>query len=135
MFLDVEYKQDYKCDVWIGANKTTFIPVLNIIHVIVVGEQTPEIADQQEEFFFKMLEFANGRISFLIDLNKCGKNSPEARQKWVKLCEHEKANKVAVFGLHPVARVLASFVFAVSRNKHQRFFKTQEECLDWLLSE
>jgi hypothetical protein len=135
MLVDVEYKLDNKYDVWFGPNRSTFLPDLNIIHVVVDGEQTPEIADQQEEFAYKVFDLSKRKISFLIDLNKGGKNSPEARQKWIQLCEHERTNKVAVFGLHPVARVLASFVFTISKNKQQRFFKTQEDCMEWLLSE
>jgi len=46
--------------------------------------------------------------------------------------EYEKTGKVAVFGLHPVARVIASFVMGVSKNKDMRFFKAKEEALAWL---
>jgi hypothetical protein len=73
------------------------------------------------------------KISYLIDLNKCGKNSPEARQIWNQLSDDEKTNKVAIFGIHPVARVLANFSMGTSKNKNQHFFKTQEEAMTWLL--
>ena len=71
-------------------------------------------------------------MNVFIDLNKAGKGSPEARKIWKKLTENEKTGRVAFFGLHPVARVLASFTMGVSKNKDMRFFKTREEALEWL---
>jgi len=48
------------------------------------------------------------------------------------MLEHERTGKVALFGLNPVARVIASFVMGVTRKKDMRFFKTREEALAWL---
>lgn len=120
-------------EIWIGENKTFFLTDLNIIHVIACGEQTTELAIMQKEINYKLFGLTEEKISFLIDLNKCGKNSPEARQIWNQLGDDEKTNKVAIFGLHPVARVIANFSMGASKNKNQRFFKTQEEAMTWLL--
>ena len=68
----------------------------------------------------------------LIDITKAKKQSPEARMTWKELSEHEKIEKIALFGLHPVARVLASFIIGQSKKKDMRFFKTKEEALAWL---
>jgi hypothetical protein len=46
--------------------------------------------------------------------------------------EDTKTGKTAFFGMHPVARVIASFVMGVSPNKMMRFFKTKEDALIWL---
>ena len=46
--------------------------------------------------------------------------------------EDEKLVKIAIFGLNPVARVIASFIMGVAKKKDQRFFKTKEEALAWL---
>lgn len=120
-------------EIWIGENKTFFLTDMNIIHVIACGEQTTEVAIMQKEISYKLFGLTEKKISYLIDLNKCGKNSPEARQIWNQLGDDEKTNKVAIFGLNPVARVLANFSMATSKNKNQRFFKTQEEAMTWLL--
>jgi hypothetical protein len=40
--------------------------------------------------------------------------------------------KMAYFGMHPVARVIASFMMGVTRKQNMRFFKTREEALAWL---
>jgi hypothetical protein len=46
--------------------------------------------------------------------------------------EKEETGKVALIGMHPVARVLASFVIGMTRKEDLRFFKTEEEALAWL---
>ncbi len=117
----------------IAENITTLLIDQNIIRVTAIGEQTLEVANAQREINYKLFEFAGEKINFLIDLNRCGKNSPEARQIWKELSENEKTDKVATFGLHPVARVIASFVIGISQKNNQRFFKTEEEAINWLL--
>lgn len=129
--ITVSRVNDYEMQ--IGENRTTLLPDLNIIHVVAVGEQTTEIANLQREIASEFFKMTNGKIHFLIDLNRAGKNSPEARKTWTQLSEHEKTSKVAIFGLHPVARVLASFVIRVSNSNNQRFFTTQDEAMSWLL--
>jgi hypothetical protein len=128
--LEIKRVSDY--EYWIGRNKTTLLPDQNIIHVIAVGEQTAALATIQKEINYKLFELTECKISFLIDLNQCGKNSPEARQTWKLLSESEKTNKVATYGLHPVARVIASFVIGISQKSNQRFFKTKNEAMAWL---
>jgi hypothetical protein len=120
-------------EVWIGENKTIFLTDLNIIHVIAYGEQTTDIAIMQKEVNYKFFDLTEEKVSFLIDLNNCGKNSPEARHIWNHLSDHEKTYKVAIFGIHPVARVIANFSIGTSKNKNQRFFSTHEEAMTWLL--
>lgn len=77
----------------------------------------------------------NGKINYLVDLNKSGRNSPEARAAWKRACEDENVIKVAVFGLNPVARVLASFVMGVTKKKDIRFFIIKENALNWIIEE
>lgn len=74
-----------------------------------------------------------GKVSYLIDINKCGKNAPEAREVWKMMSASEKTHKVATFGLNPVARVIASFVIGTYKNRNLLFFKTKEEAIQWLL--
>jgi hypothetical protein len=127
----MEIIQTGEKEFWIGDNKTV-ISDPNIIHVTVVGEQTDEIARLQRELFQKIFERTEGQVSYLIDLNRSGKNSPGARDTWKELNSHKKVYKDAVFGMNPVARVIASFVMGLSARKNQGFFKTESEALAWL---
>jgi hypothetical protein len=51
---------------------------------------------------------------------------------WKEIIENERTDRIAIFGLHPVARVIASFIMGVTKKKEMRFFKTKEEALRWL---
>jgi hypothetical protein len=115
----------------VGNNVTSLIEG-NIIYVIANGEQTDEIAQKQFEVDHILEDKIDGKKNYLINLNNCGKNSPVARAKWNESAEEESTNKVAIFGIHPVAKVIAAFVMKISKKKNQRFFKTKEEALQWL---
>lgn len=121
-------------EIMVGDNRTTIIEG-NIIYVIAKGEQTAELAMLQKEINLKLASLIDGKICFLVDLNKCGKNSPEARLIWKELSENSNTHKVAVFGLHPVARVLATFVLRFTSNNNNSFFTAKEEALSWLLKQ
>jgi hypothetical protein len=127
--MEIERKNEN--EYWIGENRTVLC-CKNIIHVTTVGEQTEEIASLTKELHLKLFDLVEGKINFLIDVNRCGKNSHQARLAWNELSEKDKTNKVAVFGLNPVARLLASFVFGFSSKKNQRFFSTEEEARAWI---
>ena len=118
----------------VGGNKSSIIGN-NIIHVVASGEQTRELALLQYEMDSKLASMIDGKVNFLIDVNKAGKNSPEARSIWTKTTENENTNKVAIYGLSPVARVLASFVIGVTKKKDIRFFITKEDALNWINEE
>ena len=133
MSVNIEVKKISEKEIWVGENKTSLIEE-NIIHVISKGEQTTELATIQNKINLGLASMVEGKISYLIDLNQSGKSSPEARSIWSKACEHENTYKVAVFGLHPVAKVIASFVFGITRKKDMRFFCLEKEARSWLLS-
>ena len=118
----------------VGGNRSSIIGD-NIIHVVASGEQTSELARLQFEMDSKLASLIDGKVNYLIDLNKAGKNSPEARSTWAKITENENTNKVAIYGLNPVARVLASFVMGVTKKKDFRFFMTKEDALNWIMEE
>jgi len=118
----------------VGGNKSSIIGN-NIIHVVASGEQIRELALMQYEMDCKLASMIDGKVNFLIDVNKAGKNSPEARSIWTKTTENENTNKVAIYGLSPVARVLASFVMGVTKKKDIRFFMTKEDALNWINEE
>jgi hypothetical protein len=109
-----EYQEISEKEIWNGENKS-FLILENIIFVIAVGEQTDELAKAQKQTNLKLASHIKGKVNYLIDLNKCGKNSPEAREIWKEICEEDNTEKVGIFGLHPVAKVLASFVTRITK--------------------
>ena len=104
----------------------------NILYITSEGEIKKEEATAVRDAMLKFFNMAEGRIDLLIDLNKGGKQTPEARDTWKQLSENEKTGKIAIFGMHPVARIIASFVIGVTKKKDMLFFKTREEALAWL---
>lgn len=132
MLGNVSITQISESEIWVGDNKVYLIDG-KIIYIIAVGEQTPELAKALIEVKQKLYSIAPGKVHHLIDLNKSGKSSPEARKLWKEFSEDERTDKVAVFGLSPVAKVLASFVMSITNRNNQRFFRTKEEAMQWLL--
>ncbi|MBN1821310.1 MAG: STAS/SEC14 domain-containing protein [Prolixibacteraceae bacterium] len=120
-------------EIWVGENQFQVLSD-NIIKVKAVGEETMEKAEIQKEISLKLANSLEGKIKYLIDLNRSGKSSHEARNIWKELSENEKTAKVAMFGMHPVARVIASFVSDITNKKEMRFFKTEEAAIKWLLN-
>lgn len=104
----------------------------NILYHTVVGDVDEKIAIEIKEAGITLANMVEGKVDTLIDLNNAGKASYNARKIAVESYTHEKFRKIAMFGLHSVARVLASFVIGVSKKKDLRFFKTKEEALAWL---
>ena len=131
MIKNLNLKQEDKMPIMVGTNETYFCEG-NIIFVKAIGEQTAKIAQLHSENHYKLASRLKGKINYLIDLDKCGKNSPEARSTWKKLSDDNNTKKVATYGLSPVSRVIASFVIGVSSKQNLRFFKTKEEAMVWL---
>ncbi len=116
----------------VGEN-TIYLNEEDMFFLTIVGEIDDKIAVD----FIKALEelevkFEKRKRNLFIDNNNAGKITSKARKIFHELDNRETTGKVAVFGLHPVARVLASFYMGVSRNKKMRFFTTKEDALDWL---
>lgn len=128
---EIKVKQISEREFMVGESRH-YLGDDNIVYVIAVGECDEKIANAHQELNIRFMDMVKGRTNFLIDLNRAGKQSPEARKLWKEIAEHEKIGKVALFGLHPVARVLASFVMSITKKGSQRFFKTKEEALAWL---
>ena len=105
----------------------------NILYITPLeGNMDEQLAIEACRSALGLQNMIEGKVNALIDLNKAGKQSAGARQRWKEWNDNEKTGKVAYIGLHPVARVLASFVMGVSSKKDGLFFKTKEEALAWL---
>ncbi len=118
-------------EIRVGENRL-YLGEDGIVYNIAVGASDKKIANEINEGILKLANTLEGKVNLFIDLNKGKKPSPEARKIYLEVAEHEKIRKVAMSGLHPVARVLASFMMGVSEKKDMRFFKTKEEALAWL---
>ena len=128
---EVEVRQVSEREIWVGESRF-FLGEDNILDITNVGEIDEKTAIAMKEALLKLMNMVEGKVHTLTDLNKAGKTTPQARNIFQGLAEHEKAGKVAQVGMHPVARVLGSFVMGVSKKKDFRFFKTREEALAWL---
>ena len=103
-----------------------------VYHATAIGEQTAEVAAAHGVLINETLFKSDKQVQFLIDLNHCGKNSPQARVCWRNYSMLEKTHKVAIFGMHPVARMVASFVMGtISKIERYKFFNTETEARDW----
>jgi len=104
----------------------------NILYETIVGEFDEKKAIEAKEAVFKLMNKVNGQVNILIDLNKAGNQSSKARKIGKEMFENEKNEKIALFGMNPVARVVASFVMGIAKKEDMRFFKTKEKALSWL---
>ncbi len=124
-------KNSERAEFRVGGD-TLYLRENNIIHAEVTGPQTCEMAFEIKEVCKKLWSQIEGQCNFLIDINKCGKNDPCARNTWKELSGHPKTYKVATFGMNPVSKVIANFVIGTYQGKNLRFFYTEQEALDWI---
>ncbi len=118
-------------EIWVGKNRI-YLGEDNVLCVTNVGEIDEKLAIEIKEAVLKLMNMVEGKVHTLTDLNKAGKSTSQARKVFQELAEHEKQGKNAFYGMHPVARVLASFFMGISKKKDMRFFKTKEEARAWL---
>lgn len=113
--------------IWLGED--------NILRIKTLGDVDEETVKVIYDVCTKMTAAIAGKVNILIDLNHCGKLSAKSRRFGQVKFEKEETGKVALIGMHPVARVLASFLIGMIRKKDLCFFKTEEEALAWLNEE
>ncbi len=118
-------------EIWVGENRL-YLGEDNILYETLVGKQDLETVIAIQEASDKLRSLVEGKINVLADLNKTGQPTPQARKAGKERLEKEGFGKVALFGMHPVARVLASFIMGVTKKEDMRFFKTKEDALAWL---
>lgn len=123
--------KDNDREIWVGESRF-YLDDDNIIVGTVIGDINDQIGKECLDAGLKLMDLVEGEVNIFIDIGKAGKQSSEARKLGKELFEHEKVRKVALFGLHPVARVLASFVIGSTNRKNSRFFGNKEEAFAWL---
>jgi hypothetical protein len=127
----VEVKEVSEREIWVGENRL-YLGEDNIIYITNVGEINEKTAVAIEDAVIKLTTMVERNVSTLTDLNKAGKMTPKARKVFQEFVGQGEHGKAALFGMHPVARVLASFFMGVTRKRDIRFFKKKEEALSWL---
>jgi hypothetical protein len=120
-------ERDYR----IGKNRV-YLGDDNTLNMILIGDIDYETGMAILDVGGRLMSMVEGKVNCLVDFNSAGKFSSAARRTGLEIIDNDKTGKVAIFGTHPVARVLASFVIGMSRKKDMRFFKTREEALAWL---
>jgi len=122
--------EEKETEAWIGKSRMVLSD--DILFVQGVGDIDDEMALEIKDTANKFLDMVDGKLNILMDMDKAGKPSPKARKSYMELSEDERIGKVALYGIHPVAKVLASFVIGVTKKKDVRFFSSKEEALAWL---
>lgn len=129
---NTEIKQINEREFYIGESRYHIMDN-NILSILSVGDIIDKhTIDSHKEITRILREKIDGPINVLIDINKAGRQSSLARKTWQDISNEEEIVKVAYFGLHAVARMLASFVIGIIVRKEIRFFRTKEEALNWL---
>ena len=119
---------------YLVKNNTVHFGEDNIVYVEAIGEQSDDVAMAHFQLSAQLNSKTTGKLKYLINLNGAGKNSPMARKMWQGISESDITDKVALYGIHPVAKVLASFVMGMTKRKNIRFFNSKKEATDWLKS-
>ncbi|MBA7534310.1 hypothetical protein ES705_26556 [subsurface metagenome] len=104
----VKIKQVSEREIWVGENRL-YLGEDNVLYITNTGEIDEKIAIGIKGAVLKLMNMIEGKVHTLTDLNKAGKSTSPARKVFQELAEHEKQGKNAFYGVHPVARVLASF--------------------------
>ncbi len=127
----VDVKHVSEREIWVGESRF-YLGEDDVFYETIIGKQDEKTVLAALEYHNRFKNMVEGKLKMLIDINKAGQVSSGARKIGKETLEDEEVGKVAFVGLHPVARVIASFVMGVTRKKDMRFFKTREEALAWL---
>ena len=118
-------------EIWVDQNRL-YLGEDNILYETVVGDVDEKIAIAIRDVSRKMVSNVQGKTKVLIDLTKAGRPSVGARKIGIERLKDERIGRVALFGVHPLLKMIESFGMGVSEKKDIRFFKTQMEALAWL---
>lgn len=119
-------------EIKVGKSKIYLIDD-NIICFIPVGDHDENTAIKVSYAIFELEKTVKEKAHILIDLTDAGRLSSKARKIYQANSNRENAGKSAMFGLNPVARVIASFIMTgFKTNSKINFFTTKESALNWL---
>lgn len=118
-------------EIKVGDNRI-YLREDNIISLDIAGEIDEDKAKKICAASLKFMNMVEGKVHTLVNNDKAGKQTAQARKIFSEFVKNEKYGKCAIFGAHPVARVIASFFIGMAGIKDNRFFKSKEEALSWL---
>ena len=104
----------------------------DIINVTTIGEFDAQTAIAMKNAFYQIIDMIEGRCDIIVDANRGAKPTPEARKIFKEMTEHKQIGKVAIIGMNPVVKMMATFVIGISEKKNMKIFKTREEAIAWL---
>jgi hypothetical protein len=123
---------EYGKEIRLGEHRV-YVSEDNIIHVTSIGEIDDESANAILDISREMMKTQKDNLKVAIDCNKTGKPSPKARGVFQELGRNERVAKVAAFGLHPVAKIIATFGMGAEIKKGRyQFFNTEKQAIKWL---
>lgn len=120
-------------EMWIKENHL-YLGDHSIIYDIAKGDTDEEIASGIKEGVLSLASLCRGTANLFVDLSNAGKPTPAARKIYLSITENVKIGKIALVGLNPVARVLASSLTTISGKRDLRFFKNKDDAITWLKS-
>lgn len=118
-------------EIWVGKNKL-YLGEDNVLYVSLVGDINEKAVQTLEKASFEIRSGVKEQVNVLVDLNKIGKPTPKARKKGQDILKKEGFGKIAFFGIHPVAQVIASFFMGATQKKDILSFKNKEKALKWI---
>jgi len=119
-------------DVYVGKNRLQLLDE-NILAITIVGEVDIETAVKCKTVAYKFMDIvARDKMKTLIDLTQSAQQPSESRKLVKEIWNDDRTGKVAIFGLNPVAKAVASFVIGATQKEDIHFFKTKEDALVWL---
>lgn len=110
----------------------------NLLHIICIGDIDKKTALEFRKKVRRLLKQIGKKMNIFADINRIGYVSSEARIIFKEMFENPifGRGKIAIFGLHPVAKVVASFFVRFSKSKdYIRFFNNKEDAIRWLNKE
>lgn len=128
MVLSESIKEKYQ----VGEN--IFYFEKDILCVYGIGDCDEKLALEVRELMMHIFK-TRSNLRILVDMNKAGKSSIEARKIWKGLMNDEHIVRISFVGIHMVARVIAEFLIFFSENKRSRFFSNREDAMNWLISD
>jgi hypothetical protein len=123
--------KDENREIRVGENRL-YLGKDDIMYIETSGDYDLKVTSELTDAFQKLISFAEGKVDIIVDVNRGGKTAQDARKAFAELMEDERCGKIAIFGMNPVARVIASFILGTSKNKNTKIFKTKEEALAWM---
>lgn len=130
MFNNDEIKQTNDREIFIGKHSLYLED--KTIYITPVGAVDENEGIEIKTAVLKLLDTAANTVTIIGDLNNAGKPAARVRRLGVEMFSDSRIKKIALFGLHPVARIIALFVIELSKRNNIKFFNTKEEALAWL---